>query len=235
MLEFQIHQVQLGPRFYLLLPKLNKAQVGTIAERLAEKGFVVQRTSSLAARMNGTSIHVSPAGFCWSTKDPSDAIVPTIPAILETTKEKMELLELRDHYFKLQRSGKSAVLRLSSRLESSPVWRTLRASDQCMLTPDEQAVALLLMRSSSARCNLLTDFPTRSGRVRMIGKRQYYESRIDTVTAEATLRAVGQRGSRNSYIPERGILQFEAFRLPMRESFAELFRGLGEWCYLRPP
>ena len=51
-------------------------------------------------------------------------------------------------YFKLQTSGTSAMLRLSTRIESSSLWRTLRASDHCMLTPDERAVALFLISSS---------------------------------------------------------------------------------------
>ena len=130
-------------------------------------------------------------------------------------------------YFKLQTSGTSATLRLSTRIESSSLWWGLRASGRCMLTPDERAVASFLIRSSSGGCGMLTDFPTSSSRVRMIGKKQYYETHLDPADAEASLRAVGEDGSGNSYIPEHGILQFDAFRLPSRENFAELFKSLG--------
>lgn len=234
MLDFRLLQIRLRSRFYLLLPKLNSSQVRIIGERLKERDFTVEKDSLLVATKRGTAVHIDPSGFCWSSKDPTDAIAPIIPEILGVPKEAVPLDELQNRYFRLQRFKTSVAVRLSARIESSTLWRELRASGECGLTPDERAVASLLLESSTGGCVMLTDFPTQGSHSRMIGKKQYYESSLDPAEAASTLRVAGPAGIRNSYLPERCVLLLRSIRRPSREKLVELFDSLGEWCYLRP-
>jgi hypothetical protein len=230
---FGFHQVQLGSKFYLLLPKLNELQLRAIGRRLAERGFAVETGSSLKATSRKAALYVNPVGYCWSSVDPADAIAPSIPQLLRAPKQKASVSELASRYFDVQTDGSSASVRLSTRMESSTLWHGLRADGLVALTPDERAVVSFLVGASGG-CELLTDFPRLGSRVRIIGRRQYYESRLGPAEAKSTLRALGERGLRNSYLPERGVLVFDSFSLPSRKELARVFESLGEWCYFSP-
>ncbi len=234
MLEFGLHEFRLGNRFYVLLPKLGRPQSEALAKRLTDKGFAVRRYSELVASKKGAVLHVNPAGFCWSNVDSGDALAPAIPGILALPKETTTLEDLRNRYFALGRSEGSVAVRFSTRMESSSLWEGLRTGGECGLTPDELAVASSVIGASRGGCRLLTDFPAEGSKIRIVGKRQYYESSLDQSEAASTLRPVGQKGERNSHLPREGILLFESLLLPPREKQLELFNGLGEWCCLRP-
>jgi hypothetical protein len=81
----------------------------------------------------------------------------------------------------------------------------------------------------------LSDYPTDGCSVRIIGKRQYYESVVDPADAASDLRMVGSKGVRNVYLPRDGLMRFEGLKLPIHAEMVELLRSLGEWCYLSPP
>ncbi len=80
----------------------------------------------------------------------------------------------------------------------------------------------------------MTDFPTEGSRVRVIGSRHYYESYLDPEETTSTLRAVGERMARNSYLPKDGIIRFKELKLPRTSEQTAFFRGLAEWCYFEP-
>jgi hypothetical protein len=232
MLRFAVYRFRLGERFYVLLPKLNEAQLAAFGRRFEAKGYALQRSASLVAKNETQTIHLDPSGFSWSSTDPSDAVLPAIPEILAMPKKRVPIEELASRYFLVRKAGRSIWARMSTRVESSGLWRNLRAEGSAALTPDEKAVALFLIGASSG-CELVTDFPTTSGKPRMIGKKQYYNSFLSP-SEGSTLRVVGQRGSKNAYLPEHSVLRFQSFKVPQRRAFVELFESLGEWCSFIP-
>ncbi len=150
LLKFTLKLIQLGRRTYVLLPKLCKSQVEALAERLSNRGFIVEKSATLVARRRGTAVHVNPSGFCRSSVNQNDAIAPAIPSLLRTPKEKVSSDAIRSRCFKLDREN-----------------------GECGLTPDEQAVAQFLVRTSSGIIRLITDFPAERSRIKIICNRQY--------------------------------------------------------------
>jgi hypothetical protein len=145
---YRVHELSIAGRHYILLPKLNFAQMQVLAKSLTESGLVVRHSSVISARSMKGVIHVDPRGFCWSVFDPSDEILPAIPALLKRWKERKPLKELADLYFMVANSGGKTVVRLSTRVESSTLWRALRASGDCGLAPDEYAVISFLLQQA---------------------------------------------------------------------------------------
>ncbi|MDA4119119.1 MAG: hypothetical protein OK436_00855 [Thaumarchaeota archaeon] len=231
---FKVHQLAIAGRHYILLPKLNSAQMEALAKRLTQSGFLVSRSNLISAKSVKGVIHVDPRGFCWSSFDPRDEILPAIPNLLETPKEREPLRELMGLYFMSAKSKAKTVVKVSTRVESSTLWKALRASGECGLTPDEHAVVSFLFKKAKGECRLLTDYPTEGSTLRIYGRRRYYESELRPPDAGSTLRTVGRRAFRNSYVPRNGALMFESLDLPSKEELAHLFEGLGEWCYFHP-
>lgn len=190
--------MQLKGWHYLLLPKLNRKQVAALSEGLRDRGFSVDQGRLVNARKRSIALHVDPSGVCWSSSDPSDFVVPLIPSLLRMPKERVMLVNITSRYFKLRAHDTKTFLTFSTRMEAS-FWWALRASGQCAVTPDERTIALSLLKCSE-EVELVTDFPTPSGRARMIGKRQYYESFLGLGDARRTLSVAGRAGARNSYL-----------------------------------
>ncbi len=233
MLAFKVHQLQLSGRHFLLLPKLNPAQVDLLTRRLASKGYTVRVSGEITARSKAGNVHISPNGLCWSTSDPADAVLPAIPSLLSVPKPAITSDELLAKYFRIARRGRSAVVRLSTRVESLSLWDELRASGECGLAPDEHHVITALI-GWGGPCKLLTDFPTPSAAVRVRGRKQYYESTLGSGEARETLRTTGQRAARNSYVPRDGTLGFRLFNPPLKSKVIDMLLGLGEWCSFIP-
>ncbi len=231
---FRVHELAIVGRHYILLPKLNNAQMQALAQRLTDNGFLVRRSDLISAKSAKGVIHIDPRGFCWSVFDPRDEILPAIPSLLETPKEREPLPELMHSYFMFAKSSGKTVVKMSTRVESSTLWKALRTSDECGLTPDEHVVVSFLLKKAKGECRLLTDYPTDSSTLRVYGRRRYYESELRPPEAGSTLRSVGRRAYGNSYIPRNGALTFESLDLPSREEFTHLFHNLGEWCYFEP-
>jgi len=166
--------------------------------------------------------------------DCSDEVLPAIPEILSAPKETGPLATLESMYFKIVRSGRRAAVRLTTRLESSTSWDVLRASGDCALTPDEHAIATFLMRKARGTCSLLTDFLGDGSVPRVCGRRRYFESTLGLSEAGSTLRSVGERAPRNSYLPRDGTLRLSGSLAFSRDEVEGLYAGLGEWCYFAP-
>jgi hypothetical protein len=205
-----------------------------LAKRLTEKGLAVRHSGVISAKSVKGVIHVDPRGYCWSTVDPSDEVLPAIPALLEIRKERKPLMELAELYFNIANSRVKTVVRLATRIESSALWKALRASGDCGLTPDEHAVISFLVKQARGKFRLLTDYPIDGSIMKVYGRRRYFESSIGLTEAGSTLRSVGQKASRNSYIPRDGALMFDNIVNPPKEELSHLFEGLGEWCYFEP-
>ena len=231
LLRFRAHQFCLRRTHYLLLPKLNPAQLQIVVRRLARLGDVKDRAGSISARVAEGMIHVDPAGLCWSRFDPSDAILPVMPDVLSCPKAKASTDELMGKYVRARTSGRAMSVRFSTRLESEPRWRALRASGECALAPDEHEVAVAMLRRAGGNCRLVTDYPE-SGSVQMrIGNRRYFESVIKSAEAVSNLRVTGTRGPWNSYLLPDGTLGLAARQGLLDELGARLSDALGEWCY----
>ena len=234
MLEFALHEIRVGSRSYILLPKLNEAQMQALGIRLKRQGFEVASRRTLVARRRDMALRISPSGLCWSSSDPADSVVPGIPELLGCPKAAVPVEGLENGYFSLRLAGQGADLRFEPRMEAGSLWRSLRAVNQCGLSPDEHRVLLFLLEHAEGECDLLTDYPTLSGRKRVIGSKVYFESRLKTSEINATLRSVEGPSARNSYLPARGIIRLARYHPPPRREFVALFDDLGEWCYLRP-
>ena len=234
MLRFKVHQLQLGGKYYILLPKLSAGQVGLLRERFSDLGYEVESKGLLSGRSRKGVIQVDPSGLCWSASDPADAVLPAMPALLACPKETIPAGALkRLYYAKVSQGSRQPVIRFLPRMESGPLWRRLRSLGGCGLAPDEHLLLSALLKRSLAPCTLLTDYPTEGSSAKRFGTRTYFVSTLDPSEASATLRAVGERGIRNAYLPRDGLVSLNEPLLPEME-LSVLFRELGEWCYFSP-
>ncbi len=230
MIPFRIHHFLLGGRHYILLPKLNQGQIGILTKRFAKAGRSVKVRGLITARLKEGTLHVSPDGLCWSAFDPSDSVLPAIPDLLAAPKERVPIQTLKAKYLRPASTGSKTPLRITTRIESSSSWDKLRASGDCGLAPDEHAVVSLLLKGSRARCSLVTDFPVTGSIPRICGRKRYYDSRLEIGEALSSLRVVGSRFPRNSYLARDGLFQLGEFRLPSSDDWRSLFHEVEDWC-----
>jgi hypothetical protein len=228
MLSFRVHQLLISGRHYVLLPKLNSHQMGVLAERLTKEGLRVRVTDSIFATSSGETVHIEPSGICWSTSDPADLILPAIPDVLASPKESLPTIDLQSKYF--TKSNKVREIQLFPRIDVSSNWETLRAEGECGLAPDEHLVTSFLLERARGSCLIVTDFPVDGSRRLILGRRRYFESNVLADEVHRTLRVVGKKGVRNSYLPKGGALSLGPSRLSSRD-IGELVSQLGEWCY----
>jgi hypothetical protein len=205
-----------------------------LEERLAKKGTTSRGRTSLVAKTKDGVIHVDPAGLCWSAVDPSDSILPAIPDLLAAPKERIPLNDLKAMYFRVaQRSGETAI-NLTTRLEASTKWDSLRAAGECGLAPDEHALASFILERTRMPCTMLTDFPIEGAVSRIFGRRRYYEGLVDSEVAASTLSKVGDRPHRSSFIERDCALRFTGPLHLSEIDLASLLGNLGEWCFFTP-
>lgn len=233
MLSFKFHQFELGGRYYVPLPKLTGLQVATIDNRLKAVGFRTTSTALLRAVKGGVAVTVDKAGLCWSNEDLTDILIPAIPAILSSKKQTVAARSLANEYFEVRKQEGVLLLRLSPRLETSSHWRLLRTADSCALTPDERAVFCFLFNHSSLKSEVLTDYPTEGCTVRRMGRKQYYSSLISGEEVADSLREVGTRRSRNSYLPRDSLVWLSSLEFSLGE-LSTVLHGLGEWSFFTP-
>jgi len=229
LLQFRIDE---SGRLYALLPKLCAQQITIIRERLEKVGYSVSWGETLRGVGRRAVLTVDPRGVCWSNDDIADCIGPVVPRMLAAKKQVVPLHALVSQYFQAKSSEGGFVVRFLPRMESSQLWEKLRATGQCALSPDEHAVFRAILASASGECRVLSDYPTRDCAVRIIGKRQYYESMVEPAEAASNLRMVGSKGTRNVYLPKDGLMRFQDLKPPVRSEMAEMLRSSGEWCYL---
>ena len=233
MLRFKVHQLQLGGKHYLLLPKLNSLQMEILAKRFAVIG-TVRRAVPLVIDSKEGSIWVSEIGLCWSSFDPSDVVLPSIPALLSCPKEEVSMGAVRSKYFQVSKSKEGTIFHVLPRLESSSRWRELRASGGCALAPDEHAVVSFLLEKARGNCEVITDFIADGSTPLVLGRKRYFDSNLDPDEVASTLRAVGEQGQRNSYILSDGNLRLSSVSEISRRDWTHLFADLGEWCPFAP-
>jgi len=228
-----VHQLQVGGKHYLLLPKLNSQQVEILARRFSEIG-TVQTNVALVVKSREGTIMVSEEGLCWSSFDPSDVVLPAVPALLSCPKEEASVETIKRKYFRASRSKEGTTFHVLPRLESSSLWRKLRALDQCALAPDEHAVVTFLLKRIRGDCEMITDFPVEGSTPLVIGRKRYFDSKINPEMAVSTLRVVEERGQRNSYLRRDGRIGPSPVSAPGRHDWLGLFSDLGEWCPFNP-
>ncbi len=234
MLPFRLHVLELKGRKVLLLPKLNKEQMNLAEERLTKSGLKasVGKPGSLTFAGGDSAVHLDARGLAWSASDPTDVIAPLIPSLLEVTPEHVSLEEALGMYLKMG-SQSDPVIRFDTRVESFAAWDLLRSEDECGLTPDEHSVGVRLLRSYGGECEVLTDFPTDRCSTTRVGRRQYYRSTIVCEDAAESLRVIGRRKERNSYLPRSGAISPKPFRRLSKSDLHEVLADLGEWSSFR--
>jgi len=233
LLRFKVHQFQLGGKYYLLLPKLNSLQIETLARRFSEIG-TVRRGATLALSLRDGTIRVSDEGLCWSSIDPSDVVLPAIPALLSCPREEVSIETIKSKYFRTSRSKEGATFHFLPRLEYASRWQELRASDGCALAPDEHTLVSFVLVRYTGNCEMITDFYIDRSAALVLGRKRYFNSRLDPDEAASTLRVVGERGRRNSYIPKDGKIGPSPSSTRNEKDWVDLFAELGEWCPFRP-
>jgi len=190
----------------------------------------VRRTSPLVVNSKEGTIWVSEMGLCWSSHDPSDAVLPSVPALLSCPKEETSMETVRSRYFRASGSKEGTPFHFLPRLESSSRWRELRASDGCALAPDEHAVVSFLLEKARGKCEMITDFVVDGSTPIVLGRKRYFDSKLAPAEAAATLRAVGEQGRRNSYVHRDGNLRLSSSSGISRQDWTDLFSDLGDWC-----
>jgi hypothetical protein len=234
LLRYELLQLSLGNTEYILLPKLVPAQLEILASRLSNTGFDVTKGTTLTARRQGQTIHVSPAGLCWSNRDPTDAVAPAIPDILSVRKQPTRADAVLRRYFQAKQVGLSLSVRFLLRVESGPLWIRLRMADACGLAPDEHSILRTVLAAGSGLCTMLTDFPVAGSKVRVLGSKQYYVSSLACSEAASTLRAAGKKEARNSYLLGSGIVSLDSMKMIAHARWVDILNCLGGWCYLDP-
>ncbi|HME19688.1 MAG TPA: hypothetical protein VKF15_08145 [Nitrososphaerales archaeon] len=234
MLRYELLQLTIGDTEYVLLPKLVPAQLEILANRLSKTGFHMTEGATLTARRPGQAIRVSPAGLCWSNRDPTDAVAPAIPDLLAVQKRPARGGAVLREYFQAKRAGRSPSLRFHLRVESGPLWTRLRRADACGLAPDEHSVVQTALAAGTGQCTMLTDFPVEGSRVRVLGRKQYYVSSLACSEAASTLRVAGRKEARNSYLPEDGCVSLGSMRNISHRQWIDVLKGLGGWCFWDP-
>jgi hypothetical protein len=209
-------------------------QLEIIQLRLASSGYAISRSKVLRAAKGTVVLHVNPAGLCWSNADITDVVAPIIPEMLEAKKDRTPLEAIKGGYFSISTAGRRSVLRFNPRVESSSFWGELRATNVCGLTPDECEVYSYVLSQTSGCCQVVTDYPTEGCRIRRIGRRQYYQSTVETAEAASNLRVVGEQRVRSVYLPKTNLIQLTSMPGLSPRDLEELFLNLGEWCYLVP-
>jgi hypothetical protein len=232
LLPFRVYHFQIAGRHFVLLPKLNSKQMGIFGERLAKRGFSILSGSPLSAKSKAGLIHIDASGLCWSSFDPIDAVLPSIPKVLDCNKERVPLERLKRMYFMARTEGAHFV-RLSLRVESLSNWDRLRASGGCGLAPDEHRVATFLIEEAGGISHAITDFPQPDSVPTVQGRRRYFESTLSAAEALDTLRVVGERKRRNSYMPRNGIMGLSVLSIP-DSKLVDICGQLGDWCGFTP-
>jgi hypothetical protein len=209
-------------------------QLEIIRLRLASSGYTISRSKVLRAAKGTAVLHVDPAGICWSSADVTDAVAPIIPEMLAVKKDRTPLDVIKDGYFSISTAGRRSVMRFNPRVESSSFWGELRATNTCGLTPDEREVYSYVLSQTSGCCQVVTDYPTEGCRIRRIGRKQYYQSTVETAEAASNLRVIGEQRVRSVYLPKTNLIQLNSMLDLSPRDLEELFLNLGEWCYLVP-
>ena len=169
------------------------------------------RAYFLAVNSRERKIRVSKDGLCWSSFYPSDVVLPAIPALLSCPKERAPVKIVRGKYFRASKSEDGVTFHILPRLEFSSRWSELRSSGGCALAPDEHAVVSLLLEKARGNCEMITDYFVDGSTPLILGRKRYFESRLDPDEAASTLRVVGERRQRNPYIRGNGILRLSSF------------------------
>ena len=102
------------------------------------------------------------------------------------------------------------------------------------LAPDEHAVASFLLEKTQGKCEMITDFLVDGSTPLVLGKKRYFDSKLDADEAASTLRVVGERRERNSYIRRDGNLGLRSVSGISRADWTDLFADLGDWCPFTP-
>jgi len=189
----------------------------------------------LRASSHSGFLRVEWSGLAKSNVDILDPLAPLIPELLDYKKEAVSADLLSEMYFDVKSAHGKHSVRFKLRAESSGLWRKLRAANESLLTPDEAAAVRFLLGRASGRVEVITDYPTKDGRVRQIGRRVYYSSIVDPKEFTSNLRTTEVRHSRNAYLPQSALLHLEEFRSSRRGELEEFLGGLGEWCYFFAP
>ena len=234
MLPFKAHHLLIGRRHMLPLPKLNSQQLGFLAAEVEKRGFAVRRKGgSFAATSGGSTVHVEQAGYCWSSKDPSDVLLPLIPGLLAFPRERVPTHVFSQMYFSVFLEDGVPSVKVHPRLEAASNWTRLRAAGGCGLTPDEHLATAALVGAAKLTGPLVTDFPTEEASPMLIGRRLYFRSVMSGPEAADALRGLGERKPRNCYVPRDGIFR-DVEPSFARKCASEVAQDAAEWCFFEP-
>lgn len=234
MLPFKAHHLLVGSKHILPLPKLSSHQLRFLVKEIEKRGSLVrQGAGSVTATSQGATVHLEQAGYCWSSTDPSDLVLPLVPDLLSFPKERVSARAFSQMYFSSFIVDGVPSVKARPRLEAASNWAKLRAAGDCGLTPDERLAIARLVSSADLVGPLVTDFPIDGSSSMVIGRRMYYQSVVSGPEAGAALREVGETKRRNCYVPQDGVFRNFGPSLAI-DCSSEIALEAGEWCFLRP-
>lgn len=229
MLKFEVRQLYLESvnRYYLPLPKMTRSQMGALAGRLRSLGIsTVSRGGRITGDDAGTKVSITSSGLASSSEDMLDALLPAVPSLLHFPRERVPV----NPYLLTKPTRTGLEIQFFPRMEGLRLWKELRTSGECGLTPDEKAVASRVLAPARQNLECITDYPTDGCSVVQFGTRQYYLSSIPAREFADRLRTTSTTSSKNSYLPRSSVIRLEEGRLPELSP-----DDLGEWCYLDFP
>ncbi|MGD0637493.1 MAG: hypothetical protein ABSA72_05595 [Nitrososphaerales archaeon] len=227
MLKYEVHQVHLEEtgRYYLPLPKLTSLQLVALEERLAGKGFSVERERDLLRAEGGSCrLTVSRSGLAWSEDEVLDALSPAIPLLLRHSREPVKT----NPYFASKKMRGGFEVQFFPRMEGLRIWSALRSSGASGLTPDERDVVSQLLAGADQPIECVTDYPAEGCSVLRMGRTQYYRASVPASEFVSRLRTLSTSFPKNCYLPRSSVIRVTSKSLPQ----VSIGRELGEWCYL---
>jgi hypothetical protein len=230
--RFKVVELKLEGAYYLPLPKLNPAQMAVLGERLRSVGLAVHTSPELRASGSGRVVHYSVRGVAWSIRSPMDLIAPVVPKLLKMKKRKIRAEDFLSHYFVLKSRGHGAVARMFPRMETSRLWRGLRAQGVSALTPDEAEVVSLLLSKANGKVAGVSTRPVAGSRIRQLGKKVYHFATLDPSEFASELATLGDAAG--TFLPPDGILRFQSFEPLDPFEVGGLASRMGQWCYFLP-
>jgi hypothetical protein len=229
LLHYRVQRLEVRGMNYILLPKLNQAQMELLSRRLTGGSLPAGQRGSFTAKSGQDRIHVDAGGLCWSSSDPSDHVIPEIPDLLGCEKEALGAIEVLRLYLHFDDGRGHGKVRMNTRIESGWNWDTLRTSDECGLAPDERLIVLWFAEGSEGDVVTTTDYPGAGARPFKVGRKTYFESSLNAAELSETLRVAGKRKPRNSYLPRDNILSAVDKAFLFHDSM-KVLEELGDWC-----
>jgi hypothetical protein len=229
-LEYRYAHLELGGKrkHCILLPKMNGKQLDVLRRKLISLGFRIERKNIFSAKKGTVRIWLDPSGLCWSSVDPTDYVIPSIPELLGCEKEKIRREEFNQLYFNIIKNKDNYLVRFKTRLEHGYTWKLLRKIGISGFSPDECTVIKWLLGFARGNITALCSYPIEDSSILRIGRRNYYVVELDVERFVSEISDFTTHKRRQCFLFQECTVTLRSLNVSsMNKSNPEL----GEWCY----